>query len=113
MNAVTGEIISPNYPEPYTHNADCYWKIAVATGSIVQIVIADLELEDSTRCRFDFIEIFEGITHRVSKGRYCGVNYPKIIQSKSNEMTVRFRSDFTTSARGFHLKYETRKLTFY
>lgn len=113
MNAVTGEIISPGYPEPYLHNAECYWKIAVAAGSLVQVVIADLELEHNDKCRFDFIEIFEGINHRVSKGRYCGTTYPKVIQSRSNEMTIRFRSDFTTSSRGFHLKYETRKCTSY
>ncbi|EFN89302.1 Cubilin, partial [Harpegnathos saltator] len=108
MNAVTGDIISPNYPEPYLHNAECYWKIAVAAGSLVQITIVDLELEHNERCRFDFIEIFEGISHRVRKGRYCGASYPKIIQSATNEMTIRFRSDFTNSARGFHLKYETQ-----
>lgn len=109
MNTVTGEIVSPNYPEPYMHNAECYWKIAVAAGSLVQLMIVDLNLEDNERCRFDFIEIYEGISHRVSRGRYCGTQHPKIIQSSTNEMSIRFRSDFTNTARGFHLKYETRK----
>ncbi|XP_014475365.1 PREDICTED: cubilin [Dinoponera quadriceps] len=110
MNGVTGEITSPNYPEPYSYNAECYWKIAVSAGSIVQLEIIDLDLEHESheRCRFDFIEVFEGISRRVSKGRYCGVTYPRIIQSRTNEMTVRFRSDFSNSARGFHLKYETQ-----
>ncbi|XP_071569184.1 cubilin isoform X2 [Temnothorax nylanderi] len=108
LTAVTGDIISPNYPEPYSANADCYWKIAVAAGSLVQLVIVDLDLEQHEKCRYDFIEIYEGISHRTNGRRYCGISYPKIIQSKSNQMTVRFRSDFSNSGRGFHLKYETQ-----
>jgi len=49
LTAVTGDIISPNYPEPYIMNADCYWKIAVAAGSLVQVVIVDLDLEHHNR----------------------------------------------------------------
>ncbi|TGZ53188.1 Cubilin [Temnothorax longispinosus] len=109
LTTVTGDIISPNYPEPYSANADCYWKIAVAAGSLVQLVIVDLDLEQHEKCRYDFIEIYDGISYRTNGRRYCGTSYPKIIQSESNQMTVRFRSDFSNSGRGFHLKYETRK----
>ncbi|XP_011637168.1 cubilin-like [Pogonomyrmex barbatus] len=108
MTAVTGDIISPNYPEPYSMNAECYWKIAVAAGSIVQLVIIDLDLEEHDKCRYDFIEIFEGISRRTNGKRYCDANHPKIIQSKTNEMSIRFRSDYSSSGRGFHLKYETQ-----
>lgn len=111
MSGFTGEIMSPNYPEPYSYNADCLWKISVAAGSLVQIIITDLDLEQHDKCRYDFIEIYDGINHRTNKRRYCGTSYPRIIQSKSNQMTIRFRSDLTNSARGFYLKYETRKYT--
>lgn len=113
LTAVTGDIISPNYPEPYLENAECYWKIAVAAGSVVQLVIVDLDLEEHEKCRYDFIEVYEGTIHRTNGKRYCGPSYPKIIQSKSNQMTIRFRSDFSNSGHGFHLKYETRKYTCY
>ncbi|XP_012062648.1 PREDICTED: cubilin [Atta cephalotes] len=108
ITAVTGDIISPNYPEPYAANADCYWKIAVAAGSLVQIIIVDLDLEHHEKCRYDFIEIYEGINHLTNGRRYCGITYPKLIQSKSNQMTIRFRSDYSNTGRGFHLKYETQ-----
>lgn len=113
MTAVTGDITSPNYPQPYSAQADCYWKIAVAASSLVQVVIVDFDLEQHEKCRYDFIEIYEGINHRTNGRRYCGVTYPKLIQSKTNQMTIRFRSDFSNSARGFHLKYETRRYTYY
>jgi len=113
ITAVTGDIISPNYPEPYAANADCYWKIAVAAGSLVQIIIVDLDLEHHEKCRYDFIEIYEGINHLTNGRRYCGITYPKLIQSKSNQMTIRFRSDYSNTGRGFHLKYETRMYYMY
>ncbi|CAD1477837.1 unnamed protein product, partial [Heterotrigona itama] len=106
MNAAYGDIMSPNYPEPYLHQAECYWKIAVAAGSLVRLLIVDLQLEQHDKCRYDYIEISEGINHRNSQ-RYCGNPYPKIIETKSNMVTIQFRSDFTNSGRGFHLKYET------
>ncbi|EZA59389.1 Cubilin [Ooceraea biroi] len=81
----------------------------IAAGSLVQLEIVDLDLEQHSKCRFDFIEVFEGISHRTNGRRYCGTTYPTTIQAKSNQMTVRFRSDFSTAGRGFHLKYKTRK----
>ncbi|KZC14141.1 Cubilin [Dufourea novaeangliae] len=106
MSAASGDIVSPNYPQSYMHHADCYWKIAVAAGSLIRLLIVDLDLEHHEKCRFDYIEIYEGLDLN-NKQRYCGNPYPKVIQAKSNMMTVRFRSDFTNSGHGFHLKYET------
>lgn len=106
MNGVTGDIISPNYPEPYMHRAECKWTIAVAAGSLIRLLIVDLQLEEHTKCRYDYIEIYEGSDRRNGQ-RYCQYPYPKIIMSKSNVLNIQFRSDFTNSGRGFHLKYET------
>ncbi|KAG7199007.1 hypothetical protein KM043_013159 [Ampulex compressa] len=107
MTSASGDIISPNYPEPYAHNADCYWRIAVAAGSLVRLMIVDLDMEHHARCRFDFIEVIEGMVRRSNGVRYCNTDYPKILKSKSNIITIRFRSDFTNAGRGFHIKYET------
>ncbi|CAK9795155.1 Cubn [Anthophora quadrimaculata] len=106
LNAANGDIISPNYPQPYTQQADCYWTIAVAEGSWVRLVIVDLQLEEHDKCRFDYIEISEGVDRRNNQ-RYCSNPYPKVIQTKSNIVNIRFRSDFSNAGRGFHLTYET------
>ncbi|KAK2582771.1 hypothetical protein KPH14_005036 [Odynerus spinipes] len=106
LTSAKGDIVSPNYPQPYNQNAECIWRIAVAAGSTVQLVIVDLELEHHTRCRFDYVEISEGTARTRNAERYCS-NHPPIIITKSNVVTVRFHSDFTASARGFHIKYET------
>lgn len=108
MTAAQGDIISPNYPMPYMHQAECYWKIAVAEGSVVRLIILDLELEHHNKCRYDYIEISEGMNRRNSE-KFCGKSSAKIIQTASNIVNIKFHSDFTNSGRGFHLKYETRE----
>ncbi|XP_033326417.2 cubilin [Megalopta genalis] len=105
MNAATGDIISPNYPQPYSHS-DCYWKISVSPGSLVRLLIIDLDLEHHDKCIFDYIELYEDIDPN-SRQRYCSSSHPKVIQAKSNTMNVRFRTDYSNFGRGFHLKYET------
>ncbi|XP_054002675.1 cubilin [Hylaeus anthracinus] len=105
MTAAKGDIISPNYPQPYNEQADCTWRITVAAGSLVQLIIVDLDLEHTQLCSFDYIEISEGI-NRKNKQKFCGTRTP-VIPATSNIVNVRFRSDFSTAGRGFHLKYET------
>ncbi|XP_078037937.1 cubilin [Augochlora pura] len=105
MNAATGDIISPNYPQPYSHS-NCYWKISVAPGSLVRLLIIDLDLEPQEKCIFDFIELYEDIDPN-DRQRYCSSSHPKVIQAKSNMLNIRFRTDYSNFGRGFHLKYET------
>lgn len=50
-----GSIISPNYPQPYAHNAQCNWKISVSSGSVIDLIIADMDLEDRADCFFDYV----------------------------------------------------------
>ena len=110
LSGARGEIISPNYPQPYGGSADCLWKIAVASGSQVRLVFVDFELEDHTRCRYDYIEVSIGNDDRRRSGtRYCSSTHPPFVDIDSNMVTVRFKSDFTNHGRGFHIRYETRK----
>lgn len=86
----------------------------MASGSLVQIVIADFDLERHLpRCLLDFIEIYDGITHRTNRRSFCNVTYPRVIQSKSNEMTIWFHRNLFSNpgGRGFYLKYETSRYT--
>ncbi|XP_034938584.1 cubilin [Chelonus insularis] len=108
LSSANGDIISPYYPQPYTRSSECIWKIAVAAGSRIQILFIDLELEEHSKCRFDYLEIYEGLNRpRKNSNRFCGSDYPTTLNFDSNLVTVRFRSDFTNSGRGFHIKYST------
>ncbi|XP_043479110.1 cubilin-like isoform X2 [Leptopilina heterotoma] len=108
LTAANGDIISPNYPQPYGKSALCTWNIIVSAGSFVQIVFADFELETHNTCRFDYLEIGEGSdANRQNVNRYCGTKYPNVVTFQSNLVTIRFRSDPSNHYRGFHLKYST------
>lgn len=52
-----GSIISPFYPEPYSQNSECYWRISVSAGSVIQLVFADLDLEAHVNCGMDYVEV--------------------------------------------------------
>ncbi|XP_045623432.1 cubilin [Procambarus clarkii] len=109
LTAVSGEIISPGYPEPYHHNADCYWTIRVAQGSAVKLHFADLDIEQTPNCYFDFVEVRDGSTPQSPLlGRYCSGNQVFVsINSSSNALWIRFRSDYSESGRGFKAQYMT------
>ena len=109
--SATGDIISPNYPEPYGKSALCTWNIVVAAGSVVQIVFVDFEMEPHNSCRFDYLEVAEGNeANRKNIKRFCGNSHPNVITFESNLVTVRFRSDPSNHYRGFHIKYSTGRL---
>ncbi|CAG5136892.1 unnamed protein product, partial [Candidula unifasciata] len=52
----TGGIVSPNYPQPYSHNAQCFWSITVSQGSAITLFFVDFDIEDSTGCLYDYLE---------------------------------------------------------
>ncbi|XP_017783006.1 PREDICTED: cubilin-like [Nicrophorus vespilloides] len=110
LTSPMGTIISPQYPEPYHKNTECFWKISISAGSVVQIVFADLDLEPHVTCVLDYVEIFDGIgTNAKSLGKYCTshIKMPAYIRSTSNHMTIKFRSDLSFQGRGFQIKYTT------
>nr|CAD7455080.1 unnamed protein product [Timema tahoe] len=105
----SGSIISPNYPQPYNHKAECLWKVIVSRGSAIQMVFVDLDLESQTGCLYDYVEVRDGIDSSAKRiGRYCTAgSHPLIIHSTGNHLFVKFRSDISRSGRGFHIKFDT------
>ena len=108
---------SKNYPE----NFDWEWYLIVPEGRQVQLTFDIFELEQSTDCENDYLEVREAIPRYpylpVSlDGRYgpilskpvCGTNKPGTIQSSGNKVWVHFRSDFntTTTYRGFKASFK-------
>lgn len=108
----SGDIISPNYPQPYDNRADCTWKIATSAGSIVQIIFIDFELESGASCRLEYLEIYDGFNERSRNAvRYCKSAPESVLSMNSNHVTVKFQSDASEAGRGFHIRYKTGTLT--
>ena len=58
LNAASGTISSPNYPNLYPHSRVCHWQLVVPHGRRVTLTINDLRLEGSgTSCSFDYIDV--------------------------------------------------------
>nr|XP_042896535.1 cubilin [Parasteatoda tepidariorum] len=109
LTSPRGTIMSPNYPQTYPINANCEWLIQVSEGSVISLHVVDIDIEEHRECRFDYLQVFDGNSENSkSLMRICNNQQnPGPISSSSNSLLVRFRSDVSQEAGGFHLAYET------
>lgn len=59
FNEMTGELVSPNYPENYEHNTECIWEVHVPEGYHVIMSangIFDVPSGGSNDCPNDYLE---------------------------------------------------------
>ncbi|XP_011185073.1 cubilin homolog [Zeugodacus cucurbitae] len=108
INADSGVIASPRYPDPYPHNAECDWHIQVPRGSSIHFTIEDMSIEELFNCHYDFLEIFNGRTDlHPLLAKLCQLerDEQKQLYTTSNEALLRFRTDGSQRERGFLLSY--------
>lgn len=94
-----GTFTSPNHPTEYAHNALCLWIIRAPPGYVVRLTFAMFSLEDDSSCRFDYVELRDGLGDNL--GKFCGTRLPPVIQSRSDIMYVTFKSDESHARDGF------------
>ena len=109
---------SKNYPEDF----EWEWFLIVPEGRQVELTFEIFELEQSTDCENDYLEVREALFQfpflpfiRLD-GRYgsilskpvCGTNKPGTIRSVGNMVWVHFKSDrnATTTYRGFKASFK-------
>ncbi|KAK3572019.1 hypothetical protein QTP86_022249 [Hemibagrus guttatus] len=109
LNAPSGTISSPNYPNLYPHNRVCRWKITVPQGRRVTLTLNDLRLEDHNTCLFDYVEVINGVLSNSPRlQRFCGsVPASTQVKSSGNTMTVVFVTDSSVSNGGFTADYSS------
>ena len=85
---------SNNYGTEYPPDSSCDWVITVPAPKIVRLSFDRFDLEWSSECTADYVEVLDGrTTFSESKGRFCGSSIPEDILSTSRFMRVQFRSD--------------------
>ena len=98
------EIKSPTHLNGYMHNLNCTWTIQAPAGQVVELKFNSLEMEIHSRCNYDYVAAFHGdsISANDEIGRYCGnqTTVPPVLKSRSNIMTVQFKTDRSISAGG-------------
>ncbi|XP_033761795.1 cubilin-like [Pecten maximus] len=103
----TGSFISPNYPNTYPHNAECFWTITASRGSQIVLNITDIDMEGGSSCYFDYILIRDGSSSGRQLGKFCGTSTPDAVHSSSNSLWIKYRTDYSVAGRGFHISYRS------
>lgn len=93
---------SPQYPENYPEDVMCQWVIKLQPQYKIRLEFTDFQLENSRSCQYDFLLVMDGPpSSPTALGKYCGSERNIVVESKSNVMTVLFKSDSTMTKKGF------------
>ncbi|XP_040577951.1 cubilin [Lepeophtheirus salmonis] len=103
-----GQISSPGHPETYESHLECDYLIRAPNNVRLKLEFLDMGIENGWDCSFDFVEVRDGGNEDAPLiGRYCGTSIPSDIQSLSNQLFVRFKSDHSMEYEGFRAQFET------
>ncbi|XP_035264637.1 procollagen C-endopeptidase enhancer 2-like [Anguilla anguilla] len=98
----SGFLGSEGFPSYYKPNRKCTWYITVPEGHVVMLSFRIFDLEADPRCRFDYVDVYNGHSYAVQKlGRFCGTFRPGALISTSNTMMLEMVSDAGLGGRGF------------
>ncbi|XP_068094350.1 cubilin [Hyperolius riggenbachi] len=103
----SGIIQSPGYSSKnYPDSSACEWYFTGPTGHYLTITLESMDLQNSTECVNDYIEIREYDPSGNSLGRFCGNTLPLPLRTSDSFAYVKFVSDGSVSGRGFRIQYE-------
>ncbi|MAG86139.1 MAG: hypothetical protein CMB97_01855 [Flavobacteriaceae bacterium] len=105
MTAATGIISSPGYPAKYVKDLDCTTRISVESGKKLLLNFTTFELESgsSNICTYDYLQITDG---NVSS-KFCGKKTETFYLSKTNQLKLRFKTDYAKNHVGYYATYTT------
>ena len=97
LTGLNGTVQSPKEGSSYPPYLNCDWFITVPEGNIVKLYFDSFELDWSSGCVGDYLEVIDGNnSNGKSIGRFCGFDFyahPESIRSSGRYVLVRFRSD--------------------
>ncbi|XP_056125886.1 CUB and sushi domain-containing protein 3 isoform X4 [Rhinichthys klamathensis goyatoka] len=94
ITALNGTIYSPGHPADYPNLKDCIWSIRVPPGNGIHINFTVLNTEPI----YDYITIWDGPDQASPQiGQFSGSSSQEFVSSTSNQILLKFHSDFSTS----------------
>ena len=105
------ELTSPNYPQNYDNDLEQVEVLTADSGEQIQIDFIDFRLEGDEGCSYDYVTITEEVQGAIETilEKTCGPRQQNTtfckIYSKTEEVTVTFKSDEIVTDRGFKLKW--------
>ncbi|CAM9270170.1 unnamed protein product, partial [Lampetra planeri] len=111
LSGPAGSFSYPNTPghDDYNHQVSCAWVIRIQQNQILRITFPFFDLESSSNCNYDFLQIHDGDTASAYMiGKYCGQNNPAELFSSHNSLYFWFRSDQSVSRGGFTVAWQSQ-----
>ena len=104
------EFTTPNYPRKYAASKTCYWNINAPSGKRIELRFVDFNLESSSSCQYDYLEIYDGATSSASKlgSKLCGSSRPDNMFSSGNRLYLKWRSDDSEHKSGFKITFNSK-----
>ena len=96
---------SPGFPNGYASNLDCNWFFTSPPGTHLVFEIRIMDLEENSECMMDYVAVYTGDARNDNSGnllkKECLSNSTLTKVIGTNEMTVKFVSDFGVNGTGF------------
>ena len=99
-----GVIVHPNYPYQYSNGQDCNYVISVDQNKFIQITFEEIDLENSAKCDYDYLEIKDSNDGRVQ--RYCQKGQSMSFKSSGRSLQIQFFSDEIGQQKGFKIRWK-------
>uniref|UniRef100_A0A8B9LL55 CUB and Sushi multiple domains 3a n=1 Tax=Astyanax mexicanus TaxID=7994 RepID=A0A8B9LL55_ASTMX len=94
ITAMNGTIFSPGHPAEYPNFQDCVWSVRVPPGNGIYINFTVL----STEPIYDYITVWDGPDQSSPQiGQFSGNTALESVYSTSNQILIKFHSDFSGS----------------
>eukprot|EP00794_Sanderia_malayensis_P016911 gene16911-18617_t len=111
LNATSGSLQSPSYPNSYPNNLNCSYSLEISDRHAIVLTIHYINIEYGSSCQYDALEV-----HDSAKllGRYCGSKRPKEnIIVYGPRAFIKFSSDDSTVGFGFNITWTSKRLKQY
>ncbi|XP_015283310.1 PREDICTED: mannan-binding lectin serine protease 2 [Gekko japonicus] len=106
----SGEISSPNYPNPYPKLSLCSYRIQVEEGFMIILEFVgkfEIETHPEVPCPYDILKFK---TPKGEYGPFCGDTLPPKIETRSHIVDIQFTTDLSGAHAGWKIKYTTTAL---
>ncbi|XP_014675370.1 PREDICTED: uncharacterized protein LOC106815425 [Priapulus caudatus] len=116
QKGMRGRLRSPNYPNPYPHDADCRWVLEAPVGMKIKLVFDDVKTEEG----LDYVHILSGsrtdelsytlaqlsgTPEMAADGDDSGSSSSSTYVSYNNLMIVKFHADSQVELSGFQARW--------